>query len=168
MVQQNPAILIKDSSLRLGQRDIWRDMQLSIAPGEFIAILGPNGAGKSSFLKVLLGLYSQQGSVQVLGSQPGQAREHIGYIPQQKAFDRDILLTGRDLIALGITGTQWWLRPTSLAVNQKIDAAITEVGAQAFANKPLGQLSGGEQQRLRIAQAIVGQPKLLLCDEPLL
>jgi zinc/manganese transport system ATP-binding protein len=164
-----PAISLKNASLRLGNRDLWKKLDLTINSGEFIAVLGPNGSGKSSLLKALLGQYPlTAGEVRVLGETPLAARKHIGYIPQQKAFDRDVPLNGRDLVALGATGTHWFARFTSPADTKRIDTAIKKVGAGAYAHKPLGTLSGGEQQRLRIAQATVMNPPVLLCDEPLL
>jgi len=166
---QEPVVRLHDATLKLGGRTLWKNLSLDIAPGEFVAVLGPNGSGKSSFIKTLLGLYPQTtGSVQVLGTPPPQSRTHIGYVPQQKAFDRDIPLTGRDLVALGVTGSRWFAQFTKPADEKRVASAITQVGATRYASKPLGRLSGGEQQRLRIAQAIVGNPQLLLCDEPLL
>jgi len=162
------AVSLRDVSLRLGQRYLWKHMELSIAPGEFVAVLGPNGAGKSSFVKMLLGQYqATSGEVTVLGGQPKYARNRIGYIPQQKAFDKDVPISGRNLVGFGINGTKWF---STLSDTQKnrISESISEVGATAYADKPLGTLSGGEQQRLRIAQAVVSSPELLLCDEPLL
>ena len=167
--QNRLAVSLQNTSLRLGGRDLWKKLSLTIAPGEFIAVLGPNGSGKSSFIKMLLGQHKpHQGEVEVLGQPPLAARANVGYIPQQKAFDRDIPLTGRDLVGLGVNGTRLFVNFTSTADNKKIDKAIAKVGASAYAGKPLGQLSGGEQQRLRIAQATVNKPPLLLCDEPLL
>ena len=160
---------VQGGTLKLGGRTLWKNLDLHIAPGEFLAVLGPNGSGKSSFIKTLLGLHTPNaGTVELLGTAPKTSRAQVGYIPQQKAFDRDIPLTGRDLVALGITGSRWFAQFTSPADNKRIAAAIAQVGATRYANKPLGQLSGGEQQRLRVAQAIVGSPQLLLCDEPLL
>lgn len=160
---------VQKGTLTLGGHTLWKNLDLNIAPGEFIAVLGPNGSGKSSFIKTLLGLHTlNAGGVDILGATPKTSRAQIGYIPQQKAFDRDIPLTGRDLVALGATGTQWFAQFTKPTSTKRIAAAITRVGAARYADKPLGKLSGGEQQRLRIAQAIVGDPKLLLCDEPLL
>lgn len=164
-----PVVSLRQASLRLGGRDIWKKLNLDVRPGEFIAVLGPNGSGKSSLIKTLLGLYElRSGDVSVLGQPPHNARKNIGYIPQQKAFDRDIPLTGRDLVALGITGNRWFIGSTSASDTKHIDAVISQVGATRYAHKPLGQLSGGEQQRLRIAQSVVTNPPLLLCDEPLL
>ena len=169
METAQPAILLTNASMRLGGRDLWKKLNLGIAPGECVAVLGPNGSGKSTLLKALLGMQPlSTGAASVLGQSPQAVRHCIGYIPQQKTFDRDIPLTGRDLVALGITGTKWFASFTKPADADRIHAAIAEVGATRYANKPLGQLSGGEQQRLRIAQAIVGDPPILLCDEPLL
>lgn len=165
----NPVIILGDASLTLGNRRLWNHMDVRVAPGEFIAVLGPNGAGKSSLLKVVTGEYAlSEGEVSVLGTQPARARKNIGYIPQQKAFDRTIPISGRGLVRLGINGARWFARPASRADESCVAQAIAEVGATAYADKPLGLLSGGEQQRLRIAQALVGSPKILLCDEPLL
>jgi len=162
-------VRLHSASLKLGGRTLWKNLNLNIAPGEFVAVLGPNGSGKSSFIKTLLGLHMPTaGQVHILGGTPEKARAHIGYIPQQKAFDRDIPLTGRDLVALGVTGTRWFAQFTKPADAKRITAAIHRVGASRYADKPLGQLSGGEQQRLRIAQAMAAEPQLLLCDEPLL
>jgi zinc/manganese transport system ATP-binding protein len=164
-----PAITIRGATLRFGKRALFTKLDLDVQPGEFIAVLGPNGSGKSSLIKTVLGLTAPNaGTVHVLGEKPQAVRSAIGYIPQQKAFDRDTPMSGRDLVKLGVSGTRWFLRPTSVAENARLSAAVKEVGATQFAHKPLGTLSGGEQQRLRIAQALVGKPQVLLCDEPLL
>jgi zinc/manganese transport system ATP-binding protein len=132
-------------------------------------VLGPNGAGKTSLLKVLLGLLQPStGKVAILGETPQRGNAHIGYIPQQKGFDSDIPIRGRDLVQLGVTGFRFGFGGSRFRVDHRIDDAIASVGATSYADLPLGLLSGGEQQRLRIAQALVGTPKLLLCDEPLL
>jgi zinc/manganese transport system ATP-binding protein len=162
-------ISLQNATLTLGKRTLWKKLNLTVKSGEFIAVLGPNGAGKSSLLKALVGVYTLSGGdAEVLGQSPRVARNQVGYIPQQKAFDRDVPISGRDLVKLGVNGTRWFIQPTSVAENRRVDAAIKEVGATKFARKSLGLLSGGEQQRLRIAQALVNNPRVLLCDEPLL
>ncbi len=167
MVTQN--ISIKNATLKLNNKALFKKLNLEIAPGEFIAILGPNGAGKTSFLKMLLGLYGlSAGNIEILGKSPKNTLAEIGYIPQQKAFDRDLPMRGRNLVELGVNGGRFGISALSDEENQHINKAIEEVRATCFANRPIGQLSGGEQQRLRIAQAIVNNPKILLCDEPLL
>ena len=162
-------INLQHVSLRRDSRTLWKDLDVRIRPGEFVAVLGPNGAGKTSLLKMLLGLLpATRGTVDVLGEVPRRGNPHIGYIPQQKGFDPDIPIRGRDLVRLGVTGFQYGLATPHPDTDRDIDDAISAVGASAYANMPIGLLSGGEQQRLRVAQALVGRPKLLLCDEPLL
>lgn len=168
LLLSQPVVSIKNASLTLGGRSLWKRLSLEVAPGEFVAILGPNGSGKSSLLKTLLGLHSASGTVRVLGKPAKNATGQVGYIPQQKAFDRELLLTGRELVHLGLNGTRWFAPFTTQADAERAQAAITAVGAKRYADQPIGQLSGGEQQRLRIAQAIATNPALLLCDEPLL
>lgn len=168
-METEPIVALYGATLKLGKRTLWKKLDLKIKPGEFIAVLGPNGAGKSSLLKTLVGVYTLgRGEVSVLGTSPAEARQDVGYIPQQKAFDRDVPISGRDLVKLGVNGTRWFVRATTGVENKRIQNAIAEVGASAYAYKPLGQLSGGEQQRLRIAQALVNNPRVILCDEPLL
>jgi len=157
-----------DATLKRGGRTLWSNINAAIKAGEFVAVLGPNGAGKTSLLKVLLGLVSlTNGEAYINGKQPERGNRHIGYIPQQKNFDPMLPVRGRDLVALGISGHRFGVsRVQNTAA--LVDGAIESVGASVYASMPIGLLSGGEQQRLRIAQALVGQPRIVLCDEPLL
>lgn len=167
--QPTHTVALRDATLRFGARELWSGLNLDVAPGEFIAVLGPNGSGKTSLLKVLLGLRPlTSGTVTVCGRTPRRGSDLVGYVPQQKAFDRDIPLRGRDLVRLGLDGHRWGTALPSRAARARVEQAIESVGATSFADTPLGLLSGGEQQRLRIAQALLGDPRVLLCDEPLL
>ena len=164
-----PVISLRGASLKFGQRTLWENLDLDIMPGEFFAVLGPNGSGKTTFLKVLLGLQNLTSGTAVLDGQPiARGNQRIGYVPQQESFDPDTPLRARDLVGLGVDGHRWGIRLGGGKVNRKIDRLLAEVGAQDYAKVPVGQLSGGEQQRLRVAQSLATEPKVLLCDEPLL
>ncbi|WP_442863398.1 metal ABC transporter ATP-binding protein [Arthrobacter sp. FW306-2-2C-D06B] len=164
-----PVVSLRGAGLQFGQRALWKDLDVDIQAGEFFAVLGPNGSGKTSFLKVLLGLQQlHSGTVTVAGHAVERGSRKIGYIPQQKSFAPDTPLRARDLVALGVDGHRWGLRIKAKAVNERVDSLLDLVGASDYARVPLGQLSGGEQQRLRVAQALAAAPELLLCDEPLL
>ena len=165
-----PALELTGARLSFGERTLWQDLDLTVEPGEFVAVLGPNGSGKTSLLKVLLGqLALSSGTARIAGSPARKGNSHVGYIPQQKSLDDGLPLRGRDLVGLGVDGHQWGTGILRRGRRRAIvDAAIAEVGAENYADAPIGSMSGGEQQRLRIAQALVGNPQILLCDEPLL
>ncbi|XVV04239.1 metal ABC transporter ATP-binding protein [Actinosynnema sp. CA-248983] len=159
------AVALRGARLSYGDRVLWDGLDLEIGAGEFVAVLGPNGSGKTSLMRVLLGLQPlSAGTVEVAGG-----NRRIGYIPQQRALDPSLSLRGRDLVGFGLDGHEWGtgLRGRK-ARRERVDAALESVGATRYADEPVGLLSGGEQQRLRVAQALVGDPEVLLCDEPLL
>ncbi|MDG3009921.1 metal ABC transporter ATP-binding protein [Rhodococcus sp. D2-41] len=169
-VPAGPAIALADATLSYGPRTLWSGLTVNVRPGEFLAVLGPNGAGKTSLLKVLLGVQSlSSGTVTVAGSPARTGNPRVGYIPQQKTLEAGITMRGRDLVGLGVDGHRWG---PGLAGRRRrraaVDAAVKAVGAERYADAPVGLLSGGEQQRLRVAQALAGDPAVLLCDEPLL
>lgn len=169
---QRPVVSLRGAALRFGARALWEGLDLDVAPGEFVAILGPNGSGKTSLLTVLLGLQSlSAGTVTTFGGAVRTGDSRIGYIPQQKTLDRGLTLRGRDLVALGLSGHHWGLTLSPRKRrerDERIREALDAVGASSYADAPVGRLSGGEQQRLRVAQALVSDPGVLLCDEPLL
>ncbi|MDO8383098.1 MAG: metal ABC transporter ATP-binding protein [Microbacterium sp.] len=164
-----PPLLIENAALRRGDRELWSGLDLSVQAGEFIAVLGPSGSGKTTLLRAILGLERlSDGTITALGERvrrPGNRR--IGYIPQQRPLARDAALRGRDLVALGVNGHRFGLPIPRKADRERVDQLIQAVGASGFADRPVGDLSGGEQQRLRAGQALADEPPLLLCDEPL-
>ncbi len=172
------AVEMTDAAVRLGGREIWGGVDFNVRAGELVAILGPNGAGKSTLLRVLLGLLTpSHGQVRVLGLPPGGARERIGYLPQRRVFDASTRIRGIDLVRLGLDGDRWGLPLPAFgswrggadarAARRRVHEAIELVGGDAYAERPIGECSGGEQQRLLIAQALVRQPQMLVLDEPL-
>ncbi|WP_460688937.1 metal ABC transporter ATP-binding protein [Nesterenkonia suensis] len=149
-------------------RTLWKGVDLDLSAGEFLAVLGPNGAGKSTLLKVLLGLQKLSwGEVKVAGRSVRRGSSAVGYIPQQHAMPAETPLRSRDLVALGLDGHRYGFRLRPRAQRREVDWLLEQVGATDYADMPVGLLSGGEQQRLRAAQALASDPAVLLCDEPL-
>lgn len=163
------AVELTEAGLSFGNRTLWSDLTVRVRRGEFLAVLGPNGSGKTTFLKVLLGLQNlSSGTAAVSGRAVSRGNRHIGYIPQQKSFPTDTPLRARDLVGLGLDGHRWGVRMGGRQHKHRVDELLNTVGAGDYANAPVGELSGGEQQRLRAAQALASDPDVLLCDEPLL
>jgi zinc/manganese transport system ATP-binding protein len=168
-----PAALVEvqDAAAVLGGRTVWAHLDTTIAAGEFVAILGPNGVGKSTLLKAVLGLIPlAAGRISVLGRAPGRANREIGYLPQRRSFDASLRVRGIDIVRLGLDGNRWGLPvpgPRSRAATARVREVVDLVGATGYARRPVGECSGGEQQRLLIAQALARRPRLLLLDEPL-
>jgi zinc/manganese transport system ATP-binding protein len=164
----DPVLSLRAAALTLGGRSLWTGLDLDVAPGEFIAVLGANGSGKTSLLKAVLGQHElTAGTATLLGQPLRHGDRRIGYIPQQRLPDDGVALRGRDLVALGVDGHRWGFPLPTAARRRTIDALLDAVGATHYARVPVSGLSGGEQQRLRVGQALAGDPRLLLCDEPL-
>jgi len=168
-VSEGPAIVANGLAASYGAGPVWSGATFAIANGSFTAVLGPNAAGKSTLIRLILGrLAPAAGSLQVLGRSPGHGNAGIGYIPQRSTFDPELSIRGRDFVGLGVDGQRWGVRVSGWSsARVAVQGAIEAVGAQAYAERSLGRLSGGEQQRLLLAQALVGNPSLLLMDEPL-
>jgi zinc/manganese transport system ATP-binding protein len=175
--EQRPAVVeLRGAGVRVGERTLWSGVDVTILAGEFVAVLGPNGVGKSTLVKAVLGLIPlSAGTLTVAGSPPGAANETIGYLPQRRSFDPHLRIRGVDVVRLGLDGGRWGVplpgarrfSARARAQADRVREVIGLVGADAYADRPIGQLSGGEQQRLLIAQALVSRPRLLLLDEPL-
>jgi zinc/manganese transport system ATP-binding protein len=172
-INADDAVSFRNAAVAAGGRTIWSHVDLRVARGEFTAILGPNGVGKSTLIKAALGLMPlAAGSARVLGKPPGAAQRDIGYLPQRRSFDDTLRIRGVYIVRLGLDGARWGFplpgrRRANAAVNDRVAELIDLVGAHAYANRPIGELSGGEQQRLLIAQSLAARPALLLLDEPL-
>jgi zinc/manganese transport system ATP-binding protein len=163
------AVELHDAAVAVGGRTVWSGVDLRVEPGDLVAVLGPNGAGKSTLLRVLLGLLRlTRGSAKVLGAAPGRRNDAIGYLPQRHSFDSSTRVRGVDLVRLGLEGNRFGLPLRGgRAARARVDEVIDLVGGTTYAGRPIGELSGGEQQRLLIAQALAARPGLLLLDEPL-
>jgi len=154
--------------VRLGGREILKDVSLTIGPGEFTGLIGPNGAGKTTLLRVILGLQPVTSGSVLLDGAPRPARDaSIGYVPQKLAIDPDMPLRVRDVVSLGLDGNRFGIPLPSRARRARVAGMLAAVGAEQYADARIGELSGGEQQRVMIAHALISRPRLLLLDEPL-
>jgi zinc/manganese transport system ATP-binding protein len=157
------------ATLQINGRAVLKDISFAIEPGEFIGVLGPNGAGKTTLMRSILGLLPPSGGrVSVFGRAPQCGDSTIGYLPQLRTVLPDLRVRGLDYIASSLHGERWGLPSLSAADRAAIEATLDDVGARDLANRALSDMSGGERQRLLLAQALIGEPKLLLLDEPLI
>lgn len=164
-----PVLQVEGGSLRFGPRVLWEQLELSVQRGEFLAVLGANGSGKTSLLKAILGQQPlSAGRIRVSGRPVRRGDRSIGYIPQQRLIPAGTPMRARDLIGLGIDGHRFGVPLPARGKRERVDALLAEVGASGYANEPVGSLSGGEQQRLRVGQSLASDPVMLLCDEPLI
>jgi zinc/manganese transport system ATP-binding protein len=167
--ERDVVLRLRDANLGFGDRTLWSGLSIDVHAGEFVAVLGPNGSGKTSLLKTILGQQRlDSGAIEFDGHPVRRGDRRIGYIPQQKLIAPGTPMRARDLVALGVNGHRWGLPITTPSDRAQVEGLIDAVGARRYANDPVGSLSGGEQQRLRVGQALAGDPALLLCDEPLL
>ncbi len=169
MTSAPPVLEVRGAALRRDGRELWSGLDLDVHPGELVAVLGPSGSGKTTLMRAILGLEPlSSGTISVAGQpvrRPGNRA--IGYIPQSRPLPPDTALRGRDLVALGVNGHRFGLPIPRRADAARVDRLVEAVGAKEYAERPVGVLSGGEQQRLRVGQALADDPALLLCDEPL-
>src|SRR5262249_10167937 len=162
------AIELRNAAVRLGGHTVWSGVDLDVEEGEFVAILGPNGAGKSTLLKALLGVVPlSEGSATVFGRPVRRGNDAIGYLPQRRRFDPDLRIRASDLVRLGLDGNRWGPPFPSAEASKKVDEMIQLVGASRYRDRAVGELSGGEQQRTLIAQALVSGARMRALDEPL-
>jgi len=196
-VAQDDALTVDGVSVRLGGREVLHDVRFSIKPGEFVGLIGSNGAGKTTLLRVILGLLpATAGKVMVNGRQRGERRAGkdsrqrgerragkdsrqrgergagkggggVGYVPQKIQLDPDMPLRARDLVGLGLDGQRLGIPFPSRARRKLVDEMLRAVDAEHIGNARVGNLSGGEQQRILIAHSLISRPSLLLLDEPL-
>ena len=159
---------VEEVSVSLGGRQILTDVSFTIGAGQFTGLIGPNGAGKTTLLRVILGLQRpSSGTVAVLGQPRSRRNSAIGYVPQKVLLDSDLPMRAKDLVALGIDGNRFGIPLPSKSRSEAVRDMLHAVDADRFADARVGNLSGGEQQRVLIAHALISRPKLLLLDEPL-
>jgi zinc/manganese transport system ATP-binding protein len=163
------AIDIENVTLSVGGTTVLSKVSLAVAEGEFVGVLGANGSGKTTLFRAILGLNRPvEGSIAVLGKPVTRGNVEIGYLPQVRTTPPAVALAGRDFLASSINGHRFGLPFASATAQREIDRALETVNARDLAKRPLSEMSGGERQRLLIAEALIGNPRLLLLDEPLI
>jgi zinc/manganese transport system ATP-binding protein len=172
MVDTKQQFIVHAQGLSAGynRHTIWQDANLEVKKGQLVGVLGPNGAGKTTLFRLILGLLQPKaGSISVFNARPKRGDLRIGYVPQRRFIDSDMRIEALEIVRLGINGSKWGIGTLSQATSERAKALqiLEELGAANFAHRPLGALSGGELQRVLLAQALVSEPDLLLLDEPL-
>jgi zinc/manganese transport system ATP-binding protein len=163
------AVELENLTLSRGRRTVLANVSASIGEGEFIGVFGPNGAGKTTLLHAILGLLPPaSGAIRVFDKPLGNGTALAGYLPQKRSAIGDLRLRGRDLVASAYEGHRWGPPVLGSRGRREVAWALATVEATARAERPLSELSGGELQRVLLAQALLGKPKLLLLDEPLI
>ena len=163
------AVAFDNVTLSLGGRDVLKDVTLAVADGEFIGVLGPNGAGKTTLMRAILGLVpAARGSISLFGAPASRGNPAIGYLPQVRTLSPDLRLTGFEFVASSLHGERFGLPWLGAEDRREIARCLAVVGAEGIARKSISEMSGGERQRLLFAQALIGHPRLLLLDEPLI
>jgi zinc/manganese transport system ATP-binding protein len=164
-----PVVELQHATIGIGGRAVLADASFSIKPGEFIGVLGPNGAGKTTLMRAILGLLPPSaGALRVFGRTPQCGDAEIGYLPQLRTVLPDLRIRGLDFIGASLNGERWGIPSLTRHDRIMIEQTLDAVGARELSQRPLSEMSGGERQRLLLAQALIGNPKLLLLDEPLI
>jgi zinc/manganese transport system ATP-binding protein len=167
-VSQSNLIMAEGLAAGYRGKTVWRDASFAFGRGEFVAVIGPNGAGKTTLFRMLLGLQRPMGgSIKIFGDQPKRGNPKIGYVPQRHIIDSETNIECLELVRLGLSGMQLGFNPFSHWERDAALAALEAVGAVELAHRALGVLSGGELQRIFLAEALVSNPDILLLDEPL-
>jgi zinc/manganese transport system ATP-binding protein len=157
------------ATIEIGGRSVLVDTSLTIRQGEFVGVLGPNGAGKTTLMRAILGLLPPRaGTIRIFGDAPQRGNRDIGYLPQVRTVLPDLRVRGLDFIASSVHGERWGVPSLARADHIMIAKTLAAAGAGDLGARPLAEMSGGERQRLLLAQALLGEPRLLLLDEPLI
>jgi zinc/manganese transport system ATP-binding protein len=157
------------ATVGVGSRTVLSDISIAVESGEFVGVLGPNGAGKTTLMQTILGLLKPSaGTVRVFAKSPQRGNPAIGYLPQLRSVRPDLRMCGLDFIASSVRGERWGLPVLSRADRRMLEETLSQAGGRNLADRPMSEMSGGERQRLLLAQALLGSPRLLLLDEPLI
>ncbi|HSF04056.1 MAG TPA: metal ABC transporter ATP-binding protein, partial [Solirubrobacterales bacterium] len=164
-----PCVELEAVDLRYGDVSVLEDVDLTVAPGDFLGLIGPNGSGKTTLLRIVLGLLAPtRGSVRLFGKPPSTFREwgRVGYVPQRATMDPALPITVTEVVSTGLGARLGWFRPLSSPGRARVREVLQQVSMDRHAATRVGALSIGQQQRVLIARALVSEPELLVLDEP--
>lgn len=165
----DPAVTLDKVTLAIGRRPILEEISLAVTEGEFVGVLGANGAGKTTLFRAILGLQAvSAGTISIFGKPVNRGNPAIGYLPQVRSQLPTAALAGRDFLAASIAGNRLGLPLLTRGAARDIDRVLELTQGEALAQRPLSEMSGGERQRLLVAQALLGSPRMILFDEPLI
>ncbi|MDA3816828.1 MAG: metal ABC transporter ATP-binding protein [Prolixibacteraceae bacterium] len=162
----NELIEIRDLTVRYGEYTAIKDVNLTISQSDFIGVIGPNGGGKTTLLKALLGLLKPSSGKITFSKKLKNKQSDIGYLPQINKFDHRFPITVKEVILSGMAGKNRWMNPYGKNDNEKLEKIINELHIEHIVKKPIGELSGGQMQRVFLGRALISEPKLLVLDEP--
>jgi zinc transport system ATP-binding protein len=166
----NIAIDIKDVSVSIKDKEILKNINISLEEGHFLGIVGPNGGGKTTLVKVILGLIRPtSGSVSIFGAPPETlitGQSFFGYLPQHQNIDPNFPASALDIVLMGRYSKTSFLRWPGGKDREKAMECMSMMGIEHLRSMHYSQLSGGQQQRVSIARALAGEPKILILDEP--
>lgn len=163
-----PVLKITNAKLELDGRVIWENLELEVGQNEFIAVLGANGSGKTSLLKAILGqLPLSAGTIELGGQKIHRGSSRIGYVPQHRNLESIMAMRGKDLLSLGLNGHRFALAPMTKAQKAQYRHIVESIDGEELQYRSVSEMSGGELQRVRVGQAVIGEPDLILADEPL-
>ena len=166
-MSDQPVISMTDLSFSYNGEPVLEEVNLRITPRDFVTILGPNGGGKTTLLKLMLGLlHPTSGTVRIFGRPPKEVRPRIGYMPQHAVLDPRFPARVMDIVLMGRLHTSRTFGPYRRRDKQAVQRVLEEVGIGGLSRRQFSELSSGQQQRALIARALVGEPDLLLLDEP--
>ena len=167
-MQSDNIITAKNLSIAYDNHVIWQNADFVVEKGKFVGVLGPNGGGKTTLFKLLLGLSRPtSGELRVMGETPRRGNPRIGYVPQRHHVDSDMAIEALEIVRIGLSGNKWGVSFDPAKEREMALESLRIVGAEELAHRPLGKLSGGELQRVFLAEALISKPDLLLLDEPL-
>jgi zinc/manganese transport system ATP-binding protein len=168
LTKPNPVLQIEGATLAYGDKQLWSNLNLEVGPQEFIAVIGANGSGKTSLLRAILGQEPlTEGTIRIEGKPVRHGSARVGYIPQHRSTDNSTPMRARDLLRLGFDGHRYGLPLPTPSMRARVNHVLDCIDGHDLADLPVGQLSGGQLQRFRVGQAVIGEPALILADEPL-